>query len=198
MHSYLFRIVIRPVFLVFLLVLILSGCSQGGSSLPAGGPTPTRPPLQMRAYENPVTFDILYPAAWTYYIPSQGLIVFGDDRSSRIDQPGLSLTVQRISLIDVRGNLRESFQHYLDNGPLAAGYMVEEEIIETTLAGRPSFETLLTSDALDEWPAMVAYITAAETQTGTIYIFTGVAPAAEWEEVRDEFAVMVESVEFNE
>ena len=187
------RLRFLPMLSGLLALFFLFGCGAG-SNQTVTGETPTPPPLQMQWYKNPAAFDMLFPDTWTYFIPSQGLVVFINNEAGRGGEAEHSLTVLRIPISEVRGDLNERLQHYLDSGPLAAGFEIEVATLKTTLDGRPALETLLTS----EDPPQTAYVAAAETKNGHVYIFTGVTPRADWEAVSDQFVVMVHSVVFNE
>lgn len=181
---------------VGLVVGLLAGCQTAVSSPPP--PTATPEPLKMLQYTNEAAFDLLYPEAWTYYLPRQGILLFGEEKTITQAQPGAMMTILRIAPPDVHGNAEGELNHFLDFGPKREGYTMEGERKVVEINGRSALVQHLSYPGEGENIPMKATIVAADTESGAVYIFASTAPADVWESHAAKFDVMVSSVSFNE
>lgn len=175
----------------------------GVALLVACGPAPdpqsaTATPLAFTAYENEAALNLIYPADWQHVVVTEGLLLFGEPKTIELQSPGASVTVLRLAAGSAPAGLEEIFDHYIENGPLRSGYQLATEAEAGMLGGRDALEVLVEKGQLDEQPAMRAFITSAQTESGATYILAASAPQAEWEEQWRAFQVLLQSVEFNE
>jgi hypothetical protein len=187
-------------FLTGLLVLVIGLSCQRQSSTDPQTVDVTATPIRISVvpYENELAFNLMYPADWEYQLIQQGLLIFGEPKTLSLQAAGASVVVFRQSPENVRGGLEGAFDHYLTNGPLQAGYNRINEVEPSQLGGRPALKVTVEREAVEDQPAMQAYIISAQTESGPIYIVSATAPQAEWNEHWPGFQILVDSIEFNE
>ena len=179
-----------------MLAIFLAGC--GPAPDPEAHEVATATPLAFVVYENEAALDLLYPAEWEYVVVSEGLLLFGEAETMNLERPGASVTVYRLPITSAAADLPQTFQHYVDNGPLQSGYQMVTETEPGMLGGQESLTLLVEKGESDEQPAMRAFITGAQAESGATYILAASAPQADWEEQWRAFQVLLQSVEFNE
>ncbi len=181
---------------VMLVLGLLAGCKTAVSSPPP--PTATSAPLKMLQYSNEAAFDLLYPEGWTYYLPREGMLLFGEEKTINQAQPGAMMTILRITPSSVHGNAEGELNHFLDFGPRRDGYALDGERREVEINGRSALVQHLNYPGEADNLPMKATVVAAETESGAVYIFASTAPADVWEANASKFDLMVSSVSFHE
>jgi len=178
------------------LITLLVGCGQ--TPTPQADEVITATPLAFVIYENEAALDLLYPAEWEYVLVSDGLLLFGEAETISLERPGASVTVYRLPPTSTTTGLPQTFQHYVDNGPLQSGYQSIAEAQAGILGGRNALELLVEKSESDEQPAMRAFITGAQAESGATYILAASAPQSDWDAQWRTFQILLQSVEFNE
>lgn len=176
--------------------LLLISCRQRFSDPAETFATAT--PIAVHRYENEVAFDLFYPSEWTYLVISEGLLMFGEPQTVLSQEAGASLTIFRPRISETQGGLEETFQHYLESGPLQTGYVTTTEVEATTLGGREALQVSVEKEGAGDQPAMAAYIIGAQTESDSIYLMTATVPRNRWQEQWPTFQVIIGSVKFNE
>ena len=109
------------------------------------------------------------------------------------------MSVLRVPIAQVHGNAEGELNHYLDFGPLRAGYTKNGEYEPLTIGGQEAWAVSLSfAGDGEELIPMETYIVSSETESGAVYIFTSTAPAEMWDQYETTFKVMVNSVAFTE
>lgn len=181
---------------LLILATLLAACVQSPGPQVDEAATPT--PLAFVVYENQAAFDLIYPADWQHLMVTEGLLLFGEPETIDLQAPGASVTVLRLAAGSAGADLQETFDHYIENGPLQSGYQVVTETETGTLGGRDALEVFVEKSQLDEQPAMRAFITGAQTESGATYVLAASAPQVDWENQWRTFQLLLQSVEFNE
>ena len=190
------KIVEAPISTLLIVMTLLAACGQVPD--PEAAEAATATPLAFAVYENETALDLIYPADWEHIVVTEGLLLFGEPETVGLQETGASVTVLRLAAGSAGANLQETFDHYIENGPLQSGYQTVTETETGTLGGRDALEIFVEKSQLDEQPAMRAFITSAQTESGATYILAASAPQADWEEQWRAFQVLLQSVEFNE
>ncbi|HEX6386901.1 MAG TPA: hypothetical protein VF177_19745 [Anaerolineae bacterium] len=181
--------------LLFLL-LTLVGCRRPADPQVTSSATAT--PLSFAAYENKAGLNLIYPMDWEYVPVTEGLLLFGEPETISLERPGASVTVFRLPPESAGADLQQTFDHYVENGPLQSGYQTVTETASGTLGGREALEISVEKGETDDQPAMRVFITGAQTESGVTYILAAAAPQADWDEHWLTFQLLLQSVEFNE
>ena len=172
--------------------LLIVGCGE----IIADPPTLT-PEFNYHPYENEAAFDMLYPTIWSFTLIQEGLLAFAESDALNLatEELDASLVVFR-DADPVRFTLAEDLQHYLDGGPLDAGFVQVENSTKVVIQGVESKSVVVVRDSAEN-PAQ-AIIVMARSRTGITYTFTATAPQYAWDFWWPHFQVMLSSVEFNE
>lgn len=179
-----------------LFLLLLTACQTAVPNQPA--PNPTEAPLRVMQYSNEAAFDLLYPEEWTFYLPRQGILLFGEEKTINKGEPGAMMTILRVEPTAVHGNAEGELNHFLDFGPKRDGYTAREAMQVLAINGRSALSQRLSYPGEGENIPMETSVVAAEVESGAVYIFASTAPADVWEANATKFNVMVSSVSFNE
>ena len=177
-------------------VILLAGCGQAPD--PQVNEAATATPLPFVVYENEAALDLLYPAGWEYVLVSDGLLLFGEAETISLERPGASVTIYRLPPTSATTGLSQTFQHYIENGPLQSGYHIVTETEPGTLGRQEALALLVEKGESDEQPAMRAFITGAQAASGATYILAASAPQSDWDAQWRTFQILLQSVEFNE
>jgi hypothetical protein len=177
-------------------LLLLTACQTAAPNQPA--PTPTEAPLRVLQYTNEAALDLFYPDGWTFYLPRQGILLFGEEKTINKGEPGAMMTILRVEPTAVHGNAEGELNHFLDFGPKRDGYTAGEAMQVLEINGRSALSQRLSYPGEGENIPMETSVVAAEVESGAVYIFASTAPADVWEANAKKFDVMVSSVSFNE
>ena len=178
------------------LISLLAGCGQTPTPQADGEATAT--PLAFVVYENEAALALSYPAEWEHVLVSEGLLLFGEPETISLERSGASVTVYRLPASSATAEMPQIFQHYVANGPLQSGYQAVAETQPGVLGGREALELTVEKGPADDQPAMRAFITSAQAESGAIYILAASAPQADWDAQWRTFQILLQSVEFNE
>ena len=182
--------------------LIISGC---GSVPPPPSkitiePNPIETEIRVHEYKNETAIDFRYSTDWTLVVPQFGFLVTGPSDVVIGDEPGPLVSVLRIPISEVHGNLEGEFNHYLDFGPRRDGYETVKDVTDFELDGRPAkrIRMSFTGNEEENTISQEAIIVGAEANNGVVYIISATAPPEDWDYNNILFNLLIQSVKFNE
>lgn len=185
---------------VWLIGIILIGCgSSPPSNIPIPEPEPIENEIRVHEYKNETAIDFRYPTDWTVVVPQLGFLVTGPSNVVIGNDAGPLVTILRIPIPEVHGNLEGEFNHYLDFGPRRDGYETVKETTDFEVDGRMAKRIRMsyTSDEEDRI-SQEALIVGAEANNGVVYIISATAPPDDWDYNNILFNLLIQSIKFNE
>lgn len=189
-------------------ILVTTGCVD-----PPAPPTPTQEVQQesvketenglevrVHQYSNETAIDFQFSTDWIIEIPRQGIIAVGPQETVYGNKVGPFVSILRVPIGQVHGNLEGELNHFLDFGPKRDGYKAIDGVTDFEIDGRPAKQVRLTfeGNAEKEIDAQEAWVVGAEANNGVVYIVSASAPPENWAENEILFKLLVNSLKFNE
>lgn len=183
-------------------VLVLIGCNTTPPTVtqtPVPDVSGEPPEIHVHEYKNEGPIEFRYSTDWTVIVPQLGLLATGPSNVVIGDDAGPLVTVLRIPVIKVHGNLEGEFNHYLDFGPKRDGYTTVKDSFDLEINGRPAKRIRMSYDGNDEdHVAQEAIIVGIEAESGVVYIVSATAPPSDWEDNQILFNLLIQSIKIKE
>ena len=160
-------------------------------------PATVTPEFSFQQYSNDAAFEMLYPSTWQFDLIQEGLLAFAHPDSLNLDSEELqaNMVVFR-QAADPRFTSEDDLTHYLDNGPLKAGFELVEDAPQLLLDAADSASAMVVRNSAEN-PA-TSFVISARTESGALYTITATAPQHGWDFWWPHFQVMFASIQFNE
>lgn len=172
--------------------LLLSACGEI-----VANPATVTPEFSFQQYRNEAAFEMLYPTTWNFDLIQEGLIAFAHPDALTLDTETLqaNVVVFRQSA-DPRFTVEDDLTHYLESGPLGAGFVRVDEAPQLLVDAPASASAMVVRDSAEN-PA-TSFVIVARTDSGALYTLTATAPQHGWDFWWPHFQIMLSSVKFNE
>lgn len=139
----------------------------------------TTPIVLSRTFDkSPTGFSFQYPDDWEYLIPAQGILLAGFPMTLYENEPGPTLTVQRLTPLSIMGNLETALDSYLQNGPLRVPdkWQITTPAYATTLEGRPAYAVALEGSDIEGSDPLWTQFLVTTAENTFIYLFITTTP----------------------
>ena len=161
------------VILIFLLIAV-TGCTPEPARSQAVETVP------FIRFEETQAFHTLYPSGWEAYILDKGIVLFAPPEVLEDKVPGPSLTVYRDAPADSIETLSVLMDHFLDNGPMRADYLLTSSIQNTEVNGVQGL--MVDFESTDPGDQIKGRIEMVRLDNQAVYYFIASAPHDVWDQ----------------